>query len=137
MTNLPNLNPSEAIKIFRLGDLKSLNRRGRAGRITADSRSIFLFYDRQTSFARLGNRSGTGGDRYIIVPTPHERGFDTAKRPFNLNCATAAKMPVQTAKRRQKTGDDYSTPVFEPEARMLLSRVEPIARHYEVRASTI
>ena len=34
-------------------------------------------------------------------------------------------------------GDDYSTPVFEPEARMLLSRVEPIARHYEVRASTI
>jgi hypothetical protein len=34
-------------------------------------------------------------------------------------------------------GDDYSTPVFEPEARMLLSRVEPIARHYEVRASTV
>jgi hypothetical protein len=34
-------------------------------------------------------------------------------------------------------GDDYATPVFEPEARLLLSRVEPIARHYEVRASTI
>jgi hypothetical protein len=34
-------------------------------------------------------------------------------------------------------GDDYSTPVFEPEARMLLSRVEPIARHYDVRASTV
>ena len=34
-------------------------------------------------------------------------------------------------------GDDYSTPVFEPEARLLLSRVEPIARHYEVRASII
>jgi hypothetical protein len=34
-------------------------------------------------------------------------------------------------------GADYSTPVFEPEARLLLSRVEPIARHYEVRASTI
>ncbi len=34
-------------------------------------------------------------------------------------------------------GDDYSTPVFEPEARLLLSRIEPIARHYEVRASTI
>jgi hypothetical protein len=31
----------------------------------------------------------------------------------------------------------YSTPVFELEARRLLSRVEPIARHYEVRASTI
>jgi hypothetical protein len=34
-------------------------------------------------------------------------------------------------------GDDYATPVFEPEARLLLSRVEPIARHYEVRASTV
>jgi heme-degrading monooxygenase HmoA len=34
-------------------------------------------------------------------------------------------------------GDDYFTPVFEPEARLLLSRVEPIARHYEVRASTV
>jgi len=34
-------------------------------------------------------------------------------------------------------GDDYSTAVFEPEARLLLSRIEPIARHYEVRASTV
>ena len=34
-------------------------------------------------------------------------------------------------------GDDYSTPVFEPEARSLLLRVEPIARHYDVRANTI
>lgn len=31
-------------------------------------------------------------------------------------------------------GPDYSTPVFEPEARKLLSRIEPIAMHYEVRA---
>src|SRR5215216_1637170 len=32
-------------------------------------------------------------------------------------------------------GSDYEVPVFEPEARGLLSRVEPIARHYEVRKS--
>jgi|ERR1700728_578443 hypothetical protein len=38
---------------------------------------------------------------------------------------------------RQFAGTDYSTPVFEPEARLLLSRVEPIARHYEVRVSTV
>ncbi|MGA7538961.1 MAG: hypothetical protein WBW93_09345 [Steroidobacteraceae bacterium] len=38
---------------------------------------------------------------------------------------------------RQFAGSDYSTPVFEPEARLLLSRIEPIARHYEVRASTV
>jgi hypothetical protein len=34
-------------------------------------------------------------------------------------------------------GPDYATAVFEPEARLLLSRVEPIARHYDVRASTV
>ncbi len=30
-------------------------------------------------------------------------------------------------------GPDYETPVFEPEARRLLSKVEPIARHYDVK----
>ncbi len=30
-------------------------------------------------------------------------------------------------------GPDYEVPVFEPEARRLLSKVEPVARHYEVR----
>jgi heme-degrading monooxygenase HmoA len=30
-------------------------------------------------------------------------------------------------------GSDYETPVFEPEARRLLSKVEPIARHYDVK----
>ncbi len=30
-------------------------------------------------------------------------------------------------------GSDYEVPVFEPEARRLLSRVESIALHYDVR----
>ena len=30
-------------------------------------------------------------------------------------------------------GPDYDVPVFEPEARHLLSKVEPIARHYDVK----
>ena len=34
-------------------------------------------------------------------------------------------------------GPDYNIPVFEPQARMLLSKVEPFACHYEVRASTV
>jgi len=34
-------------------------------------------------------------------------------------------------------GPDFTVPVFEPEATMLLSKVEPIATHYEVRASTV
>jgi heme-degrading monooxygenase HmoA len=32
-------------------------------------------------------------------------------------------------------GDDYEAPVFDPEARRLLSKVEPIARHYQVKKS--
>ena len=32
-------------------------------------------------------------------------------------------------------GPDYDLPVFEPEARRLLSKVEPIARHYEVKTT--
>ena len=32
-------------------------------------------------------------------------------------------------------GPEYSIPVFEPEARKLLSRIEAVARHYDVRAS--
>jgi heme-degrading monooxygenase HmoA len=30
-------------------------------------------------------------------------------------------------------GSEYEIPVFEPEARRLLARVEPIARHYDVK----
>ena len=38
---------------------------------------------------------------------------------------------------RSFSGADHTVPVFEPEARLLLSRIEPIARHYEVRTSTV
>ena len=34
---------------------------------------------------------------------------------------------------RAFAGSDYEVPVFEPDARRLLSKVEPIARHYEVK----
>jgi heme-degrading monooxygenase HmoA len=30
-------------------------------------------------------------------------------------------------------GPEYEVPVFEPEARRLLTKVEPIARHYDVK----
>jgi hypothetical protein len=38
---------------------------------------------------------------------------------------------------RAFAGRDYQTPVFEPEARALLSRWEPVAHHYEVRAGPL
>jgi hypothetical protein len=34
-------------------------------------------------------------------------------------------------------GPEYAIPVFEPEARKLLCKIEPMAMHYEVRASTV
>ncbi len=34
-------------------------------------------------------------------------------------------------------GPDYTTAVFEPEAKRLLSRIEPIAMHYDVRAGSV
>jgi len=35
---------------------------------------------------------------------------------------------------RRFAGEDLTVPVFEPEARLLLSRIEEFATHYEVRA---
>lgn len=34
---------------------------------------------------------------------------------------------------KQFAGEDYTVAVFEPEARKLLSKVEPLAKHYDVR----
>ena len=36
---------------------------------------------------------------------------------------------------RAFAGPEYTVPVFDPEARHLLSKVEPIARHYEVKTA--
>lgn len=36
---------------------------------------------------------------------------------------------------RKFAGANYSVPVFEPEAKALLSRFEPVADHYEVKAA--
>ena len=36
---------------------------------------------------------------------------------------------------RAFAGPEYTVPVFEPEARQLLSKVEPLARHYEVKTT--
>jgi Antibiotic biosynthesis monooxygenase len=38
---------------------------------------------------------------------------------------------------RSFAGPDYAVPVFEPEARELLSKIEPTARHYDVRVNTV
>jgi hypothetical protein len=42
------------------------------------------------------------------------------------------RYPLDSVKRF--AGDDYQTPVFEPEAKRLSSRIENVAHHYEMRA---
>jgi hypothetical protein len=37
---------------------------------------------------------------------------------------------------RKFAGPNFSVPVFEPEAKVLLSRFDPVANHYEVRVAT-
>lgn len=38
---------------------------------------------------------------------------------------------------QQFAGPDYQIPVFEPQARKLLLKIEPVANHYEVKLDTI
>ncbi len=38
---------------------------------------------------------------------------------------------------RKFAGQNYETPVFEPEAKRLLSRFDTVAKHYEVRVNTV
>ncbi len=38
---------------------------------------------------------------------------------------------------RAFAGSDYTVPVFDSEARQLLAKVEPIARHYDVRLNSV
>lgn len=38
---------------------------------------------------------------------------------------------------RRFAGASYDVPVFEPEAKRLLSRYDAVARHYEVRVNTV
>ena len=43
--------------------------------------------------------------------------------------------PEQVEAVKRFAGPDYQVAVFEPEARRLLSRIEPVANHYEVRVA--
>ncbi len=56
-----------------------------------------------------------------------------------VRCISAQQVSLRwavTTRRRLAeafAGPDYTVPVFEPEARVLLSKVEPIVRHYDVK----
>ena len=75
----------------------------------------------ETVYPQLEDIKGYQGG-YILR---RELGTETEFIAFNLFDSLEAV--------KEFAGQDYEVPVFEPEARVLLSKVEPIARHYEVR----
>ena len=77
-----------------------------------------------TVLPQLRGIEGYAGGYILRHDGPHEVEFVV----INLFDSLAAV--------KQFAGPDYGVPVFEPEARELLARVEPIAMHYEVRAVT-
>ena len=76
---------------------------------------------REVVYPELANIPGYRGG-YILRQEAHEETeFVTVNLFESLDAVKAF------------AGSDYEQPVFEPEARRLLAKVEPIARHYDVK----
>jgi len=73
----------------------------------------------------LKNVEGYRGGYVLRSDNPHEVEFVVVNLFDSLEAV------------RRFAGPDYTVPVLEPEARKLLSKIEPLARHYEVRVSTV
>ena len=73
----------------------------------------------------LKNVEGYRGGYVLRSDNPHEVEFVVVNLFDSLEAV------------KRFAGPDYTVPVFEPEARKLLSRIEPVARHYEVRVNTV
>jgi len=73
----------------------------------------------------LKNVEGYRGGYVLRSDNPHEVEFVVVNLFDSLEAV------------KRFAGPDYTVPVLEPEARKLLSKIEPVARHYEVRVSTV
>ncbi len=76
---------------------------------------------REVVYPRLQKINGYHGGYIFRQENEHETEFLTVNLFESLDAVKAF------------AGPNYETPVFEPEARRLLSKIEPIARHYEVK----
>jgi len=77
---------------------------------------------REKLFSGLRSMSGYRGAYLLRSDGPTESEFVVINFFDSLDAVKAF------------AGEDYTTAVFEPEARALLSRIETIAHHYDVRA---
>ena len=73
----------------------------------------------------LKNVEGYRGGYVLRSDSPHEVEFVVVNLFDSLEAV------------KRFAGPDYTVPVLEPEARKLLSKIEPVARHYEVRVNTV
>jgi len=78
---------------------------------------------RDTVLPHIREVEGHRGAYVLRNDTPDESEFVVINFFESLNAV------------KRFAGPDYKSAVFEPEARRLLSRIEPQAQHYEVRAS--
>lgn len=76
---------------------------------------------RQVVYPQLRRLAGYEGG-YILR---REEGQETEFVTVNLFASMEAVKAF--------AGENHETPVFEPEAKRLLCRVEPVARHYQVK----
>ncbi len=88
----------------------------------ADAYEMLL---RQKVLPGLKGIEGYRGGYVLRHDAPHESEF------IVLNLFDSLEAVKRFA------GPDYATPVFEPEAKRLLSRIEPVAMHYEVRVNPL
>jgi len=79
---------------------------------------------RETVLPGLKNIEGYSGGSVLRSDGPEEAEFVVINFFDSLDAV------------KRFAGPDYAVAVFEPEAKRLLSRIEPRATHYEVRVST-
>jgi hypothetical protein len=86
----------------------------------ADAYENFL---NQHIFPQLRAIAGHGGVQLLRRDLPEESEFVVINYFDSIDAV------------KRFAGEDYTVPVFEPEARLLLSRIENEAFHYEVRVA--
>jgi hypothetical protein len=92
-------------------------------------------YDR-TSLARLDGSARRGRIRELVEGQSASQPEGNRRLPQEVEFVVVNFFDSLESVKRF-AGPDYSVPVFEPEARRLLRTIEPVAMHYEVRASTV
>jgi hypothetical protein len=72
--------------------------------------------------------------QYLLQPVS-ARAADSDWRAWSYTSEAARGARTRCHAQRRLAGPNYNVPVFEPDARRLLMKIQPLAMHYEVRAN--